>query len=203
MLAKEHAVWLSFGFYLLNLLVPIIPAVIIYWLFPQGKTSNTVEGSLGAWKIKAIGAWGAYVTAFLLGFWAIYSTAVPLIKAVGGKSVWEINEVDFQLKDEHGQEVGNATVDGLVVESGAVDYIGGTQAAIRVISETMDPPEWLHVKLNGYKDGNVPLKGTTAKDFKILLSSPIILQQRPPIASATPPRALLAGTGPAAVTSNQ
>jgi hypothetical protein len=203
MLAKEHAVWLLFGFYLLNMLIPIIPAVIIYWLFPQGKASNTVEGSVGVWKIKAIGAWGAYVTAFVLGFWAISSPAVSLIKGVSGKSVWEIDEVNFHLMDEHGQEIDNATVDGLLVESGAVEYTSGTEATITVISDTMDPPEWLHVKLDGYKGGNVHLKGAAAKDFKILLSSPITLTQRPLIASASPPKALPAGTGPAALASNQ
>ena len=95
----EHAVWLMFGFYLLNLLVPIIPAVIIYRLFPENKSS--IEGGVTGCKIKTTGAWGAYVTAFVLGFWAIRSTAIPTIKAVGGKSVWTINP-DFQLVDENG-----------------------------------------------------------------------------------------------------
>jgi len=86
-----------FGFYLLNLLVPIIPAVIIYRRFLENKSS--IEGGVAGWKIKATGAWAAYVTAFVLGFRGIRSTAIPTIKAVGGKSVWTINP-DFQLVDE-------------------------------------------------------------------------------------------------------
>src|SRR5437016_1621982 len=104
---QERDVWLSFGFYLLNLLVPIIPAVVIYWLFPEGKTNpdgSAVEGGIGGWKIKAAGAFGAYVTAFLLGFWAIKSLAVPLIKAVGGASLWTIDS-DFAFVDERGKEI--------------------------------------------------------------------------------------------------
>ena len=37
--SQEKAVWLCFGFYLLNVLVPIIPATVIYHLFPEGKTN--------------------------------------------------------------------------------------------------------------------------------------------------------------------
>jgi hypothetical protein len=86
--SPERAVWLSYGFYVLNLLVPIIPAVIIYRLFPESRTAgNSVEGSVAGWKIKAVGAWGAYVTAFLLGLWTIKSTTVPLIKAGRGIGV--------------------------------------------------------------------------------------------------------------------
>jgi hypothetical protein len=199
--SQEHAVWLSFGFYLLNLLVPIIPAVIIYWLFPETKTNNTVEGSIGAWKIKAIGAWGAYVTAFLLGFWAINSTAVPLIRAVGGASVWTIDS-DFQLTDESGKDI-EATVDKLEVEPPMVKP-WGKHATIKVFSETLDPPDMIRIKMDGYDYQMVNLKGVPlAESGKIKLSTPIILKQLPPIASAPAPTPLPAGTGPATLTSNQ
>src|SRR5438552_11128954 len=143
--SQEEAVLLSFGFYLLNLLVPIIPAAIIYRLFPEAKTDNTVQGSIAGWKIKAIGAWGAYVTAFLLGFWAINSTAVPLIKAVGGASVWTIDS-DFQLKDENGKEI-EATVDKLEVEPPMVKP-WGKHATIKVFSETLEPPDVISIKMD-------------------------------------------------------
>ena len=143
MTPREHAVLLSFGFYLLNLLVPIVPAVIIYRLFPEARANNTVEGNVGAWKIKAVGAWGAYVTAFLLGFWAINSTAVPLIKAVAGKSVWQLDSVNFQLQDEED------TLDKLSVVPSVVELQDRTHAGIEVISDTIEAPKSLHVKLPG------------------------------------------------------
>jgi hypothetical protein len=198
---QEHAVWLSFGFYLLNLLVPIVPAVIIYRLFPEAKTNNTVEGSIAGWKIKAIGAWGAYVTAFLLGFWAINSTAGPLIRAVGGASVWTIDS-DFQLKDENGKEI-EATVDKLEVEPPTVKP-WGKHATIKVFSETLDPPDVIPIKMDGYDYQMINLKGVPAAEKgKIKLSTPIILKQLPPVASAPAPTPLPAGTGPATLTSNQ
>jgi hypothetical protein len=201
--SPERAVWLSFAFYLLNLLIPIIPAVIIYRLFPEGKTSDpaagsSVEGSVGGWKIKAVGAWGAYVTALVLGAWAIKSTAIPLIKAVGGASVWTIDS-DLQLLDEHGQEI-NAAINNLIVPPPIV-ATWGKHATIKLFSQTLDPPDRLEVGLDGYVAATVDLKGAPAKDGKITL--PVItLKRLPPIASVPAPTPLPAGTGPAALTSN-
>lgn len=201
--ALERAVWLSFAFYLLNLLVPIIPATIIYRLFPEGKTSGgaggSVEGNVGGWKIKAVGAWGAYVTAFLLGFWAIQSTALPLIRAVGGASVWTIDS-DFQLTDEQGKEI-VASVDKLVVDPPMVIPWGG-HATIKVFSENQDPPASLKMKLEGYEPKVVDLTGVPHKEGKINLP-PVTLKRLPPIASIPAPTPLPAGTGPAALTSPQ
>jgi hypothetical protein len=191
--SPERAVWLSFGFYLLNLLVPIIPAVIIYRLFPEGKaggahvTGNSVEGSVAGWKIKAVGAWGAYVTAFVLGFWTIKSTAVPLIKAVGGASVWTIDsDFRFTFTDETGaeHEIKDAVLSNLEVEPPMVQP-WGKHAIIRLFSETLDPPESIRVKMQGYNPVIVPVP-PGCHDGKIKLDKPVTLQQLAPLASSAP-----------------
>ncbi|MEP6955716.1 MAG: hypothetical protein ABI883_02735 [Chthoniobacterales bacterium] len=198
--AQERAVWLSFGFYVLNLLVPLIPAVIIYRLFPEGKTNNSsVEGSVGGWKIKAIGAWGAYVTAFVLGFWAINSTAVPLIRAVGGASVWTV-ESDLKLVDEHGRGI-NAAINDLVVKPSIVET-WGQHVTIMLFSPTPDPPERLQVKLAGYNDETVPLKGMSAVGGKISLPAIKLTRLPPPDSSIPAPKPLPQGAGPADVASS-
>jgi hypothetical protein len=204
--SAEHALWLSFGFYLLNVLVPIIPAVIIYSLFPEGKTDGggsegSIEGSVGGWKIKAVGAWGAYVTAFLLGFWTIKTTAIPLIKTVGGASVWMIDS-DFQFTDENGKPVTD-TVDNLQVLPPMVDP-WGTEATIKVFSENQDPPDDLKITLAGYEKGTpVPLKGVPVRDGRIKLPT-ITLKRVPALKSSSPqPTPMPAGQGPPVVTSNQ
>jgi hypothetical protein len=200
--SPERAVLLSFGFYLLNLLVPIIPAVIIYRLFPEGKASstagNSVEGSVAGWKIKAVGAWGAYVTAFVLGFWAIKSTAVPLIKAVGGASVWTIDS-DFRFTDEKGQET-EAALTNLEVEPPTV-VPWGKHATITLFSATLDPPDKIRMKMEGYDPVIVPLSDVPAKDGKIKLPTPVTLKHLPPIASGPAPTPLPAPGGPPVVTS--
>jgi hypothetical protein len=196
--SPERAVWLSFGLYLLNLLVPIIPAVIIYRLFPEGRTDgNAVEGSVAGWKIKAVGAWGAYVTAFLLGFWSIKSTAIPLIKAVGGASVWTIDS-DFRFEDDKGNAL-PAVLTNLEVEPPMVSP-WGNHATIKVFSETLDPPDSIRVKMQGYDPAIVSLNGVPAHDGKINLSTPITLKLLPPIAPGPVPTPLPALAGPPAVT---
>jgi hypothetical protein len=200
--SPERAVWLSFGFYLLNVLVPIIPAVIIYWLFPEGKAKSaqsSAEGSIGGWKIKAVGAWGAYVTAFLLGFWAINTTAIPLIKAVGGASVWTV-ESDVKLVDADGKDV-TAAINNLIVKPPIVET-WGKHATITLFSPTLDPPERLQVHLDNYSDETVSLKEFPAEDGKITVSQ-ITLKRLKDIASGPAPTPLPAGVGPPEVTANK
>ena len=199
--APVQAVLLSFGFYLLNVLVPIIPAVIIYWLFPEGKTGSggSVEGTVGGWKIKAVGAWGAYVTAFLLGFWAINTTAIPLIKAVGGASVWTIDS-NFKFTDENGKEISDST-DKLQVEPPKVQP-WGKHADITVFSETLDPPEKIKLKLDGYDYQVVDLTKCTAKNGRIMTPE-IILKRLPPLATGPAPTPLPVGVGPPAIAANK
>lgn len=207
---QERAVWLSFGFHLLNLLLPIIPAVIIYRLFPEGTTrgnaasgdhadGNAIEGDFGGWKIKAVGAWGAYVTAFALGFWAIKSTAIPLIRAVGGASVWKITS-NVQLLDNNGKEV-NAAINNLIIKPPMVETWGKT-ASITIFSPTLDPPDQLQVKLDGYEDETVDLTEIQPKNGKIKIPR-ITLRQLPPLNTASPaPTQLPPGAGPPAIASN-
>ena len=175
--SPERAVWLSFGFYLLNLLIPIVPAVIIYRLFPEGKTSgaqatgNSVEGSVAGWKIKA----------------------------VGGASVWTIDS-DFKFTNEKEQEIKDATLTNLEVEPPMV-VPWGKHATIRVFSETLDPPESIRVKMQGYDPAIVVLPAGS-HDGKIKLSKPVILQQLPAIASSAPiPAPLPKAVGPPIITS--
>jgi hypothetical protein len=197
------AVWLSFTFYLLNLLVPVVPAVIIYWLFPEGNVSSgggsSIEGNVGGWKIKAVGAFGGYVTAFVLGLFAINSTAVQVIKRVGGASIWTI-ESDFKFVDANGKEIENMTPENLIVEPPMVKP-WGAHATIRVFSETLDPPDDIHVKMDGYHPQIVALAGLPNKDGK--MSVPITLTRLPDIQSGQAPTPLPAVVGPPAVAASQ
>jgi len=211
---QEHAVLLCFAFYLLNLLVPIVPAAFIYWLFPEGTTRGkaakgksdqeptgaSVEGGIGGWKIKAVGAWGAYVTAFLLGCWAINNTAIPLITAVGGASVWTINS-DFKFTDQNDKEITD-TLDKLQVDPPEVQP-WGKHATITVFSRTLAHPDNIKIQMAGYEQQIVDLSSMKTKGNEIKLAS-ITLKHLPNLAPAsiasTP---LPTGQGPAALTANK
>jgi hypothetical protein len=197
------AVWLWFCFYLLSLLVPLIPAVVIYRLFPEGRTNgpeaagNSIEGSVGGWKIKAVGAWGAYVTAFVLGVWT-FKPVISAIEHVSGASVWTIESVGFQLTDEKGQPMENATLDeSLKIVDGHWVQLFGDHADIEIVSQTLAPPESIQVTMNGYDYTPVDLSRVSAHDGKIKLST-ITLKQKSSLPSGSLPRA---GAGPPVITS--
>jgi hypothetical protein len=215
----ERAVWLTYAFYLLTLLVPIIPVVIIYRLFPESKTDRAADGAvgkagaepavkperpeetsritgkIGPWQITAIGAWGAYITALVLGYLAI-KTAVPLIKKVSGGSIWTI-DLDFALQDADGKEVDNESVQNLTVEPPRIEP-WGKHATIRQWSETSDPPNEIHVKMDGYEVATVPLRGVSAENNEIKLHTPVTLKKiQAPVTSGTPLPAVPTGSGPA------
>jgi hypothetical protein len=62
----EHAVLYSLALYCLAVLLPIVPATVIFKLFPDTKVS--ASGPLQGLSIKTTGAFGAYVITAILGF---------------------------------------------------------------------------------------------------------------------------------------
>ena len=66
---NEHAVLYSFALYVLYVLLPIVPAVVIFKLFPDTKVA--VSGPLQKLTVKTSGAFGAYVATVALGFFLV------------------------------------------------------------------------------------------------------------------------------------
>jgi hypothetical protein len=65
----DDTVLYSFGLYVLYVLLPIIPAVVIFLLFPDTKV--WVSGPLQNLTIKTTGAFAAYVVTVSLGFFPV------------------------------------------------------------------------------------------------------------------------------------
>ena len=59
----------SFLLYVLYVLLPVVPAILIYKLFPDTKV--TVSGPLQGLSLNTSGAFAAYVATVLLGFFLI------------------------------------------------------------------------------------------------------------------------------------
>lgn len=102
---NTSAVLLSITVYALYVLLPLIPSVIIYKMFPETKV--TAEGSISNWKIKSGGAFAAYVVVVLLGHFIIDQTQ----DIIGGMSVctWTIHG-QVLLKDKDDQPVPGNTL---------------------------------------------------------------------------------------------
>jgi len=87
-MSRESMVWLSLtGLHVTWVLLPLIPAILIYWLFPS--TAVAVSGPLSGLTVKAGGAFGAYLI--------VFAASYPLVQGhqatIGGfqRPFWTIN----------------------------------------------------------------------------------------------------------------
>jgi hypothetical protein len=92
-----------FGIYAIYVLLPIIPTVVIYKLFPDSTVS--IGGMVQGLRLNATGAFGAYVATVLLGTW-IAKSAVGIVQGYE-QPMWTVN-ADVQLRDASGQPVNDA-----------------------------------------------------------------------------------------------
>jgi len=66
----------SFSLYVVFVLLPLVPAVLIFWLFPDEKVA--VTGPLEGLTINATGAFAAYIITGLLGFFIVRQIEVQI-----------------------------------------------------------------------------------------------------------------------------
>lgn len=99
-------------FFVLVICAPLIPAVLIYKLFPRQQAG--VSGSLWGLTISATGAFAAYVITFILAYQMVQRGS----QIIGGMvhPIWKVS-AKVKLVDENGAEVANPEwLKGLVVE---------------------------------------------------------------------------------------
>jgi len=78
---------LSFTLYAFYVLLPMIPAVVIYKMFPDTKVS--ANGILGQLNFKTTGAFAAYVVTVFIGFFLVQSTNRLIFQM--SKPAWTLN----------------------------------------------------------------------------------------------------------------
>jgi hypothetical protein len=75
-MAYNEPVLYSFGLYILYVLLPLVPAVLIFRLFPDSKV--TVSGPLQNLTLNATGAFAAYVVTVALGFFLVKNVVTQI-----------------------------------------------------------------------------------------------------------------------------
>jgi len=88
------AILLSFSLYALYVLLPLVPAILIYSIFPNTKVG--ISGPLSGLSMKAGGAFAAYVIVVLLGTFLILKTHTM----IGGivNQTWSV-KATIELRD--------------------------------------------------------------------------------------------------------
>lgn len=76
-MTTDPAVVYSFCLYLSYVLLPLIPAILIFRLFPETKVA--VSGPLQNLTVKTTGAFGAYVVTALLGFFLVRQVEAQIV----------------------------------------------------------------------------------------------------------------------------
>ena len=91
------------GLLALWVLLPLIPAILIYWLFPDNKVA--VTGPLAGLKVNASGAFAAYLIVFLVVIPKVTQTYNTIGTSVHG--TWAISG-KLQLIGKDGKDVHSA-----------------------------------------------------------------------------------------------
>jgi len=94
------AVLFSFALYALYVLLPVLPAVVIYRMFP--KTRVAVSGPLSKLSFKASGAFAAYVVTVFLGY-SLVNQSLQLIRNMSTPT-WRV-QAHVNLVDANGNRI--------------------------------------------------------------------------------------------------
>jgi hypothetical protein len=94
------AVLFSFALYALYVLLPVLPAVVIYRMFP--KTRVAVSGPLSKLSFKASGAFAAYVVTVFLGY-SLVNQSLQLIRNMSTPT-WRV-QAYVNLLDADGNKI--------------------------------------------------------------------------------------------------
>ena len=179
---------LSFALYALYVLLPIIPAVIIYKLFP--KTATDVSGPLGALTFKAGGAFAAYIVTVVLGS-ALVNSIDDRIAAMA-TPVWEVN-ARLEFRDNQGRVIADPqeiVKDVKVMVHPSLEELIYPEFSMRLPLVRPDLWPTLVFQAPGFKPHPIHLKKAGGDKLNTLKGSvaldKIVLEQLPPSAAQTP-----------------
>jgi hypothetical protein len=178
---------LSFALYALYVLLPIIPAAIIYKLFP--KTATDISGPLGGLTIKAGGAFAAYIITVVLG--SALVTRIDERIAAMSTPVWKVSAV-LEFRDNQGRVIGDPydiLKDVKVVISPAIEQLIYPRFSMRL--PLMKPDDWptLVFHAPGFRPHPIDLNKEDVVVRDALKSSvalnKVVLEQLPPSVAQT------------------
>ncbi len=127
----------SFALYVLYVLLPMIPALVIYKLFPNTKIS--ANGKLSGWDLKTTGAFAGYVITVFLGYFLVQNTQQLIAQM--NKPYWDV-EVKVLLKNEDGTPYKRQSSNDI----------------LKTLKVVMDPDvvrinaDFVHLKIPGHRD---------------------------------------------------
>jgi hypothetical protein len=188
----DQSTWLlgaSFLLYALYVLLPIVPAVVIFKLFPN--SSITVGGPLQNLTINATGAFAAYIATVLIGSYIVnrIDQRIHEMTADMTSPAWQII-APIELRDRNGQTI--KTPESLIRDLKVLfepDLITRAYPRVYVRVPLEQRERWPIVQfaIPGFRGPALDLnrvlsEGGATQDgggHKLLLKAPIVLEQLP------------------------
>jgi hypothetical protein len=84
----SYSILLGIVLFLVFILIPLIPAILIYKIFPDTKVG--AQGLLGQLKINATGAFAAYLIVILIGYPIIAKIHDSILATSADEAVWSV-----------------------------------------------------------------------------------------------------------------
>jgi hypothetical protein len=180
-MSRESMVYLQLvGIYTVCVLMPLVPAILIYRLFPS--TGVAISGPLANLSIRASGAFAAYLIVFIVSYPLVQTTK----ETIGGfqRQFWTVNGA-IKLVSMNGKEItSNDLLNKMDVRTDPKLHVIGSHVRLRVVegSEgdlpliTVEIPRW------GRKDIDLRSISVSIDKYRktIDLREPIVIQEETP-----------------------
>jgi hypothetical protein len=179
-MSREMMVYFSLiGMYTVWILLPLVPAILIYWLFPN--TTVAVSGPLSGLTVKAGGAFAAYMVVFA----GSYSLVQTTKETIGGfqRQFWTINGL-VKLVNTNGQEITSQDLLKKIAVSTKPDphTVESYHVRLKILEDGEGGFPLVVVQIPQFGEKVIDLKSTTSIDIDsyhktIALKEPIIIQE--------------------------
>lgn len=198
------ATFLGLLLYAVYVLLPIIPATLIFRMFPDSKLA--VSGPFQGLSVKASGAFGAYIVTVAMGYFLIQFIQES-ITASQGVAVWTV--VAGVVHDDQGKTapIGSKKITAVVFEPVKAPYFYGEELRLHISRSPMEAWPIVHISADGFesypldlekwqRDGELKQVGM----HQLKLARPVMLRAVPKGFQETPyPDSALAPMTPEAV----
>jgi len=152
---NNSAVLFSFGLYVVYVLLPIVPAAILFKMFPDSKVA--VSGPLQNLTLNATGAFAAYIVTVALGYFLVQNIKEQIDDL--NEKVWTVS-VPIQLQDRNGKTIsaGNGITDDTVLDF--IEHLYRPSGPNLYITVPIDGKKWrtIAVSKTGFETNSVPLQ---------------------------------------------
>ena len=157
-----QSVFLSFGLYCLYVLLPMIPAILIYRLFPDTQVS--LKGPLSKLTMKTTGAFAAYVVTVILGAYLVKNT-LDIINAMAqpGELTWTV-KAEVELRDKENHQIDNPDMLSLIQVSIQPEITSKTGRIVQLKLPRDKEEKWPHNLITF----SIPQFGSEPRDLSTL-----------------------------------